>query len=305
MSVFGHRRTAQARSSTSSRSAVLRVSRVLLAVIASGVAGCTLLVSTSDLHGERDVLPDASLGDDREAGAPDAGIDATASDGGADADADASPDAESGDAGCWGLGPEAFCDSFDADTIGPEWQIDTSGASPPTLDSTTSFSAPRSLVSILGPTATSSWSRVVRSAPAASTVFRFRFMVRVEGVTSYSELAVLTLEASVTVRRRLIYFVGSDGVLKLNEVREVDSPATVTASIGALRVREWEELDVDGRADGTVTVRLNGATRLVRTLTVAKGAFGENAKLDLGLWAATVNSTRTAHFDDFASRFDP
>ena len=272
MSVFGHRRTAHARSSTSSGSAVFRVSRVALAVIASGVAGCTLLVSTSDLHGERDVLPDASLGDDREAGASDAGIDATASDAGADADA--SPDAKPGDAGCWGLGPEAFCDSFDADTIGPGWQIDTSGASPPTLDSTTSFSAPRSLVSILGPMATSSWSRVVRSAPEASTVFRFRFMVRVEGVTSYSELAVLTLEASATVRRRLICFMSSDGVLKLNEVREVDSPATVSASIGALRVREWEEIDVDGRADGAVTVRLNGATRLVRTLTVAKGAFG-------------------------------
>ena len=305
MSVFGHRRMGRARSSTGT--AVLRGSRVALAVIASGVAGCTLLVSTSDLHGDRDVLPDASITDDGEAGGSDAGIDSTASDAdpGADADVDASPDANPGDAGCWGLGTETFCDSFDAVTIDPGWQIDTSGAAPPTLDSTTSFSAPRSLVSILGATTTSSWSRVVRSAPVGSNVFRFRFMVRIEGVSSYTELAVLTLEASTTVRRRLIYYVSSDGVLKLNEVREVDSPATVSASIGTLRPGEWEEVDVDGRADGTVNVRLNGVTRLVRTLTLSKGVFGENAKLDLGLWAATVNGTRTARFDDFASRFDP
>ena len=307
MSLFGHRRTSQARSSTSSGSAVFRGSRLALAAIAFGAAGCTLLVSTSDLHGDGDLLPDASIGDDHEAGASDAGIDVTAPDAEVDADAEveALPDATAGDAGCFGLGPEAFCDSFDAVTIGPGWQIDTSGASAPTLDSMTSFSAPRSLVSVLDPTATGSWSRLVRSVPEGGNAFRFRFMVRVEGVSSYSELAVLTLEASTTVRRRLIYFVGSDRVLKLNEVREVDNPATGSASVGTLRAGEWDEVDVDGQADGSITVRLNGATRLVRTLTLAKGAFGENAKLDLGLWAATVSTTRTARFDDFASRFDP
>ena len=263
--------------------------RGALAAIGALAVGAGCFVSL----GERKASPDSDAG----AGA------------GLDASADAGTDGAGGTtARCFGYEPEgAFCDSFDDPSMRSWWIPEHSAAGAPTIDRTVARSSPGSLAATIPPGGGTAFSRLVVVPPAKGfSRFRFRFAVRVDEGLAYTELAILHLEDTPTLLRRLVFFVTSDNTLRMTEFRERTDGAMVTATLGALRKNEWDEVEVDGQADGVVRGSLNGVNVLSMPLTVAKGRAAEGAALRIGTFMATERSrARTFHFDDFAFRVDP
>lgn len=243
--------------------------------------------------GERKVSPDGDAGGG-------AGLDASA-DSGADG-------AGGTTARCFGYEPDgAFCDSFDAPSMSSWWIPEHSAAGAPVIDRAVALSSPGSLVATIPPGGGAAFSRLLVVPPTKGfSRFRFRFAVRVDEELAYTELAILHLEDTPTLIRRLVFFVTSDNTLRVTEFRERTDGAMATATLGVLRKNEWDELEIDGQADGVVRGTLNGADVLSMPLTVAKGRAAEGAALRIGTFMATARArARTFRFDDFAFRVDP
>lgn len=241
-------------------------------------------------------------------GEPNARVDGDAgAEGGADASA--APDASDGGTAprCFGYEPDgALCDSFDDATLSSWWVPDHSAAGPPTLDRSVAFSSPGSLAATVPVGTQIAFSRLV-ATPAITGFdrFRFRFAVRIDAELAYTELAVLYLEDTPTLLRRLVFFVDSSNTLRLNEFRERTDRALVGGTLGALVKDAWHQVEIEGEADGAVRGSIDGTPLLTQALTVARGRAAEGAALCIGTWMDTRSRARTIYFDDFAFRVDP
>lgn len=263
------------------------------ALIASCVAGCTLLVSLDGLSESGGAGPDA-------AGPDTTGTDGTAGDAGLPHDAalDSAPDAF----GCPGSGA-AVCEDFDVGDPLSRWSPIVTSNAALTLATDLFRSAPRALRSSVSSGSDGRFAYLGRELAESGTVssarMSYSLYVEQRPTTGELEVGLLRFTGKDGLRSEFYVAVGKDASFLVEQTIPDGGPLdNKYEPIGdAITAGKWQRVDIDVSIAGTkrMSIRVDGIEILQRSLVWAAPGL---ASAFVGITYAGTNVTGALLVDD-------